>query len=144
MKKSKKTVSKTISVSPEAAWHVIGAVGGVDKWFAPLIQTCKVEGNKRYCSTAGGLLEEDVLEVNHEDRIFRYGIPEQPIMPVENIFGTMKVLESENNQATIEWTAEFEVQSEKEAEAKQMFEEAYSMGIQGIENYILSQEVVQS
>ena len=144
MKKSKKTVSKTISVSPEAAWQVIGAVSGVDKWFAPLIQTCKVEGDKRYCTTEGGLLEEDVLEVNHEDRIFRYGIPEQPIMPVENIFGTMKVLEAGNNQATIEWTAEFEVQPEKEAEAKQMFEEAYGMGIQGIENYILAQEVVQS
>ena len=144
MKMSKKTVSKTISVSPEAAWQIIGAVSGVDKWFAPLIQTCKLEGNKRFCTTEGGLLEEDILEVNHEDRIFRYSIPKQPIIPVENIFGTMKVLEAENNQTTIEWTAEFKVQAEKEAEAQQMFEDAYGMGIQGIENYILSQEVVQS
>jgi len=125
--KVEKTVRKTISVSPEAAWNVIGAVGGVDKWFAPLIPSCRVEGDKRYCATEGGLLEENVLEVNHKDRIFRYGIPKQPILPVENNFGTMKVLESDGQKTTIEWTAEFDVLPEKENEAKTMIQEAYTM-----------------
>ena len=70
----------------------------VDKCFAPLIQSCSVEGDKRYCTIEGGLLGENVLEVNHKDRIFRYNIPNQPILPVENIYGTMKVLSSDGQK----------------------------------------------
>jgi Polyketide cyclase / dehydrase and lipid transport len=138
MKKSKQAVTKTISVPPDAAWKVIGGVGDVDKWLAPLIQKCRVEGNKRYLTTEGGSLEEDILEVNHSNRVLRYGIPKQPIIPVENIFGTVKVLDAGEQHSTIEWSAEFDVLPEKEAEAKAVLQQLYTMGIQGIENYINS------
>ncbi len=138
MKKSMQAVTKTISVSPDAAWDVIGGVGDVDKWLSPLIQTCRVEGNKRYLTTEGGLLEEEILEVNHSNRELRYGIPKQPLIPVDNILGSVKVLDAGGQQSTIEWSAEFDVLPENEAKAKAALRDLYTMGIQGIENYINS------
>ena len=118
MKKSSQSVTKTISVSPDAAWKVIGGVGDVDKWLAPLVQTCRVEGNKRYLTTEGGLLVEHILEVNNSIRVLRYGIPKQPLIPVDNILGWIKVLDAGKQQSTIEWSAEFDVLPEKETEAR--------------------------
>lgn len=138
LKKSGAIISKTISTTPEAAWKVIGAVGGVDKWFAPLIQSCRVEGNKRFCNTEAGVLNEDILEVDHNNRIFRYAIPEQKLIPVENILGKIRVLEAEDNKAAIEWSAAFDVLPERETEAKGMFIGAWTMGIEGLEKYINS------
>ena len=138
MKKSKQSVTKTISVSPDAAWKVIGGVGDVDKWLAPLIQTCRVEGNKRYLTTEGGALEEDILEVNHNNRVLRYGVHKQSVLPVDNILGAIKVLDGDGQHSTIEWSAEFDVLPENEDKAKAALQDLYTMGIQGIENYINS------
>lgn len=138
MKQSQEKVSISINASAEDAWKVIGAVGGVDKWFAPLIQSCRVEGNKRYCTTEAGPLNEDVLEVNHQAKVFRYGIPKQQMIPVDNIMGTIKVVDNGNGSSIIEWSATFDVLSEKEAEAKEMFKGAWTMGIQGLEKYVRS------
>lgn len=138
LKKSDAIILKTISTTPESAWKVIGAVGGVDKWFAPLIQSCRVEGNKRFCNTEAGILNEDILEVDHQNRVFRYAIPEQKLIPVDNILGKIRVLEVENNKTAIEWSAAFDVLPEREAEAKEMFIGAWTMGIEGLERYINS------
>lgn len=138
MKQSEEKVRISIGTSAEAAWKVIGAVSGVDKWFAPLIQSCRVEGNKRYCTTEAGPLNEDVLEVNHESKVFRYGIPKQQLIPVDNIIGTIKVLPNGNSSSIIEWSAIFDVLPEKESEAKEMFKGAWTMGIQGLEKYAKS------
>ena len=138
MKKSQQSVSKTISVSPDAAWKVIGGVGDVDKWLAPLIQACRVDGSKRYLTTEAGLLVEDILEVNHSERVLRYGIPKQPLIPVDNIFGAVKVSDAGGQQSTIEWSAEFDLLPENESGAKAALKDLYTMGIQGIENYINS------
>lgn len=135
-KASQEKVSLTINVDPQAAWDVIGAVGGVDKWFAPLIQSCRVEGNKRYCTTEAGMLDEDILEVNHRDRVFRYAIPKQSLIPCDNILGTIRITEARAGRTQIEWSATFDVLPEKEEEAKQIFAQAWTMGIMGLEQYI--------
>ena len=136
MKRSEQKVVLSIDVTPEAAWKVIGAVSGVDKWLAPVITTCRVEGDKRYCGTEGGEFEEDILEVNHEKRILRYAIPQQHMMPVENILGSMKVISGNDQKAIIEWHWTFDVEEENEAQAKEMLSGTGTMGIQGIEQYI--------
>lgn len=138
MKKSSEKITLSINASAESAWKVIGAVGGVDKWFAPLIQSCRVDGNKRYCTTEAGPLNEDILEVNHNEKIFRYGIPKQQMIPVDNIIGTIAVLDNGNGTSTIEWSATFDVLPEKETEASEMFKGAWTMGIQGLEKYVQS------
>jgi len=141
MKKSIQRISKSVNVSPAEAWEVIGAVGGVDKWFAPVITACRVEGDKRFCSTEAGDFMENILEVNHEEKYLRYGIPQQPLMPVSNILGKMTVRKAEDGKTVIDWEWAFDVEDDKEAEAKTMLAEAGQMGISGIEAFIKNGKV---
>jgi len=55
---------------------------------------------------------------------------------VESIVGEMQVLPAENGQATVQWTWEFDVAPDKEAEARETFNMVGNMGIQGIETLI--------
>lgn len=136
MKKSSEMVVVEVKASAEKVWKIIGAVGGVDKWFAPVIQSCRVEGDKRICGTEAGDLVEDIKKVDHENRIFQYAIPTQNMIPVKNILGTMKVNSLDHGKASVEWSATFDVEEDKESQAKEMFRGAWTMGINGIEKLI--------
>ncbi len=137
MKRSNHKVEVTIGVTPASAWEVIGAVSGVDKWLGQ-ITSCRVEGNKRYCGTEHGEFSEDILKIDHENKVLKYSIPQQHMIPVENIVGQFHVLEAEDNRATIEWSWNFDVTSDNEGKAKEMLSGIGNMGIKGIENYIIS------
>jgi hypothetical protein len=141
MKKSIQKVTMTIDTTPAAAWNIIGKVEGVDQWLDP-IKTCRLEGNKRYCSTDAGEFAEDILKVDHRNRILQYAIPSQQMLPVENIQGQMSVHESHAGKATIEWSWIFDVDEEREAEAKLMLSQIGAMGISGIETLIKSELTV--
>jgi len=132
-------IERTIGVSADEAWNIIGAVSGVDKWLAP-ITDCRVEGDKRYCSTEEGSFEEDILNVDHDLRVLEYAIPQQHMIPVSNIQGKMAVTES-NNGATINWSWTFEVLPENDEVAKQSLEMVGGMGIAGIEKLILETQM---
>ncbi len=138
MKKTSEKVTVEVNAPAEKVWEIIGAVGGVDKWFAPVIQSCRVEGSKRICGTEAGEFTEDIKKVDHENKIFQYAIPEQNMIPVKNIFGTMKVNDVGNGKSSVEWSATFDVEENKEAQAKEMFRGAWTMGINGIEKLIHS------
>lgn len=137
MKRSEQTVELNINVAPEAAWNIISALTGVEKWLNPVIVNSRVEGDHRICSIDGGEFTEDIISVDHDNMLLQYGIPEQPMMPVENIIGSMKVIAKENNTATIRWHWAFEVaNNENEAQAKEMLAGVGTMGIKGIEKLV--------
>ncbi|HAS46179.1 MAG TPA: hypothetical protein DCS93_37205 [Microscillaceae bacterium] len=140
MKKSEQTVELSINATPKAAWEVIGAVTGVEKWLGAMIKGSRVEGQKRICTLDGGVeFREDILKIDHENREFKYGIPEQPMMPVDNIIGSMKVTQDANGKAVVRWHWTFDVAEENEAQAKEMLAGAGQMGIKGIEELIAAQ-----
>jgi Polyketide cyclase / dehydrase and lipid transport len=138
MKKSNQKVVMSIDTTPAAAWEVIGAVNGVDQWMAPMITSCRVDGDKRYCGTEGGEFEEDIISVDHENRVFKYGIPKQHMIPVENILGTMKVHKGADNKALVEWSWTFDVLEGKETEAKEILNHAGQVGLKGIEQLLMA------
>lgn len=139
MEKFSEKVIKEINVTAQQAWKVISSVGGVDKWFPSIIKTCRVEGNKRYCETQdGSSLNEDIIEVNNETKTFVYGIPSQEMLPVKEIIGTMKVNETNNGNAEIEWSGTFIATKENAQIAKEAFKGLWTMGIEGLETYINS------
>lgn len=137
MKKSEQKVSVKINVTPEKVWEVVSAVKGVDKWLAP-IEACRLDGDKRYCTAGGKEFAEDILKVDHDKRELHYAIPQQHLIPVQNIFGIMKVRESENNQSVVDWQWTFDVEEDQEEAAKEIFTGLGQMGIEGIENYLTS------
>jgi len=135
MKRLSFEISQTIEVSPMEAWNIIGAVSGVEQWLGP-ITSCSVEGNKRTCGTEEGTFEEEILNVDHDTKTLDYLIPEQQLMPVENIQGQMQVTEASKGQATITWAWEYDVAEENEEAAKGALQMVGGMGIAGIESLI--------
>lgn len=139
MKRTEEKISHPLNVSPEQVWKVIGSVGGVDKWFGSMIKSCRVEGDKRFCETADGIkLEEHILEVNHETKTFRFGIPKQDLLPVENIVETMQVKENGGGKAIVEWSATFNATEENAAVAGEAFRNLWKVGLTEMEAYILN------
>ncbi|WNJ20343.1 SRPBCC family protein [Pontibacter sp. G13] len=140
MKQYSAEIRQTLDVSPEAAWSVIGAVGGVDKWFNGLIKSCRVENGQRFCETADGLpLEEDILEVNHEEKVFRYGIPTQEMLPIQNILASMKIEEGAAGKSDITWSGTFDAEPADAEQAKEAIQGLWVMGLNSLEAYIQNQ-----
>ncbi len=137
MKTIEERITKSLAVSPEQAWEVIGSVGGVDQWFASVIKTCRVENGQRFCQTADGIdLVEEILEVNHETKTFRFAIPEQAMLPVEDINETMTVRDDGKGSAIIDWSATFKATPENGEIARQAFRNLWTQGLQEMETYI--------
>ena len=133
MKNSSKRIEIPIQVSADQAWEVIGAIDGVEKWFPEVITACRVEGNKRYCTTDQGSFEEDILKVDHENRTFKYGIKEQNLLPIRDIIATMQV--HDGPQPSISWEWNFVVEEENEATVLEAFDGLGQMGVSGIERF---------
>ncbi len=133
MKNSSKRIEIPIQVSADQAWEVIGAVDGVDKWFPEVIKACRVEGNKRYCTTEEGSFSEDILKIDHENRTFKYGIKEQNLLPIRDIVATMQVHDGAETRISWEW--HFLVDEEDESSVMDAFEGLGQMGVAGIERY---------
>lgn len=140
MIKSEQKVSIEIESPVNEVWDVISAITGVENWFAPMITGSRREGDKRVCTTEGGEFEEDIFEINHTTRTFRYGIPQQHMMPVQNILGTMHVREGAQSGSIVDWTWAFDVTAENEEQAKGMLAHAGEIGINGIDTLIKSQK----
>ncbi|MEL6987120.1 MAG: SRPBCC family protein [Bacteroidota bacterium] len=142
MKRLSHQVELFVKANPLTLWQIIGSGKDVDKWLAP-IKSCRVEGNKRYCTMEDGTLEEEILESNSETMTFRYLIPQQHLLPVENIEGTMQVkpVDEEHSKITWQWSFDAEVTN---LEAVQTgFNHIGEMGIRGIET-LANQKQMQS
>lgn len=139
---SKQKVSIAISSPANEVWDIISALTGVENWLAPMITGSRLEGDKRVCTTEGGEFEEDILEVNHSTKTFRYGIPKQHMIPVEDILGTMHVRNGTDGGSVVDWTWTFQVAEKNEEQAKGMLAHAGDAGINGIDALIQSKNQV--
>ena len=137
MKIAEENLIQKLNVPANQVWKLVSQVGGVDQWFGSLITSCKVDGDNRYCETVDGVkLEEKILLINHEERIFKYAIPEQAMLPVENIVGTIKVSADTDDSSEVEWSATFEATEENALIAKEAFKGLWAMGLKEMEGYI--------
>ncbi|MEZ5017139.1 MAG: SRPBCC family protein [Flavipsychrobacter sp.] len=128
-----------IDVSAAQAWDIIGAVGGVDKWFGEVIKTCEVNGDHRVCGLGDGqTFDEKIILVDHQNKILRYDIATQPMIPMSNLSAYMRVLEDANGETYIEWSGNYDVTPEQKDEVNKMLIGAWQMGVKGIEQYATS------
>lgn len=137
MQKSAAKISLALNVSTEEVWKVISSVDGVDKWFPSVIKSCRYENGKRYCETNDGIpLVENILEVNHEEKVFKFSIPEQAMLPVSNIEETMGVRQSEKGETIVDWSGTWLVDKENELSMIETFSNLWTMGLKEMEIYI--------
>jgi hypothetical protein len=136
--KNEKTINTEylLDASIGKVWKNISKATEVDTWL-PIITTCQLlgqgEGAKRICGTEGGNLYETILKVDHSNKLFQYVIDEQPLLPLKNFVGTLKVSEQDNRTKLI-WTADFEVETDEDVPMiEQTIIRMYLTGAKGLE-----------
>ena len=117
MKKSNQKVLLSLNATPEFVWEIVGAVDGVEKWFAPMITSCRVEGNKRYCNLDNGDVLEEQFLVSNAEKTFVYTIHKQTSFPAENIVGIIRLEQSGEELTTLYWSVDLEVENEETFQA---------------------------
>lgn len=135
---SRETIEHTYEINAEAekVWANVAKASGVHEWL-PVITACHLEGEgvgaKRVCTTEQGDMNETILSVDHDRRIFRYAIDEQPLLPISKVVGTMKVAE-EHGKTKLHWTLDFDIDDEDHVPAvRQAVGEMYQAGANGLE-----------
>lgn len=127
-------VRKTISVHAETLWPTIASGTGVNEWF-PVITSCRVEGNQRFCTMAGGgALVETLLGADNVLRSFRYSVDKHPL-PWGPVQCVMQVTDAGMGKSEIVWQARLDCADDIEAQARQMLTGLYSQGIDALEAY---------
>ena len=130
----KKTISTIhiINAPSENVWANISKATGVNEWL-PVITACHLDGDKRVCLTEQGEMNETILKVDNTNQVFQYAIDSQPLLPIENVVGTMKVNEK-GEQTQLQWDLEFTIKDESLFEmVKQAVESMYGEGANGLE-----------
>lgn len=131
MKKLIQTVNK-IEAPIEQLWAQIRTGKNVDTWL-PIITSCRVEGNKRYCTTEDGDLDETILRSDDQQKVFQYAIDKQNIFPVTGIIGTMKLEAIDEQSTNLLWDVQFDIADESQfPPIKEGIEGLYAMGAQGL------------
>lgn len=131
----KKTIETThsLNANSEKVWKTISKASGVNEWL-PIITSCSLEGNKRICTTEQGDLKETILKIDNDNKVFKYAIDEQPLLPIQNVVGTMQVISNENGTELI-WNMDFDIEDENQLPmVKQAVEGLYQAGANGLEN----------
>jgi hypothetical protein len=132
------SITQQVNVSPEKIWNILRTGTNLEKWI-PIIATCNLEGTgagaKRICTTPEGkVLKETILLIDDGNRIFKYRIDEQDMMPLKNYVGTVTVLERKG-QAEVNWSAEFDLLIEEAwPEVEKGLGDIFKMAISGLES----------
>jgi carbon monoxide dehydrogenase subunit G len=100
------TFTETIEVAadPEAAWRVLGDLGGVDRWI-PGITKVELDGMTRVCTFADGHTQhEEILDYSPDGRSYHYVIDGG--LPVADNRGRF-VVEPTGSGARVIWESSF-------------------------------------
>ena len=129
--------SHHINAIADIVWGHIKNGKGVDKWL-PVITACSLEGEgegaKRVCELEQGKMLETILKVDEGKKMFVYSIDKQPLLPIENIKGTMQVV-AKNEGTELRWDLEFSLPDESMYPmVKEAIQGLYAAGANGLEN----------
>ena len=137
-------VSRTVPVSAESVWRVLRTGRDIDRILPGLVRSCRLEGEgpgaKRLCGIDQGIIEETLLAIDDEARLFRYRIDQQPLMPLTDYTGSIHVVDLGPQGARVLWFASYQL---TEAAAQEVvhrsLQQLLGAGIEGL--VALSREV---
>ncbi len=128
----KVSMSQDLAVSADRLWDMIGRFNALPDWH-PGVESSELteEGQTRKLSLAGGGTIIEKLE--HKDdhsRTYTYSIVDSPL-PVKNYTATLKVT-GEGDNATVEWSSEFETHGASDNAAMKAIEDVYQTGLDNL------------
>jgi hypothetical protein len=131
------SVTRTVPVPADVLWRVLRTGRDVDRILPDLIRSCRVEGDgpgaQRLCGTDQGTIEETLLAVDDETRLFRYRIDRQSLMPLTDDVGSVHVVELGAGRAHVLWFATYHpTEPGAEDAVKRGLQQLFGAGIEGL------------
>jgi uncharacterized protein YndB with AHSA1/START domain len=127
-------VRRTIAIPADRAWAIIRTGAEVDLWFSA-ITSCRREGDKRFCTMAGGgELSETITETDEASLVFAYTVDKHPL-PVGPVKARMQVVAAGPQHCEIVWSAALMGESAAVENVAAMLDGLYAQGIADIEAY---------
>lgn len=128
----KVSMTQDLNVSADQLWQMIGQFNALPDWH-PTVEKSELSkaGETRTLSLAGGGQIVEKLESTDDDsKTYTYSIVDSPL-PVKNYVSTIKVSGSGDN-ATVEWSSEFEAAGMPENDAMKAIEGVYQAGFDNL------------
>lgn len=133
-------VSSVLNAPVDEVWKVIGEFDAVPEWH-PDIQECSIE-NFVSCDTVGAMrnltmpdgakIREKLITLSYDDYMYKYAIIEGPL-PVKNYNGTLRLRPiTDGNRTYVEWSSEFDVGPQDEAEFVGMISGVFISGLESL------------
>lgn len=129
---AKVSMSQNLNVSADQVWQMIGHFNALPDWH-PAVEKSELteEGQTRRLSLAGGgTIVEKLEKLDDHSRTYTYSIVDSPL-PVKNYTSTIKV-SGEGDNATVEWSSEFEASGMPENDAMKAIEQVYQTGLDNL------------
>lgn len=133
-------VSSVLGAPVDEVWGVIGEFDAVPEWH-PDIPECSIENfvssdtvgcMRNLTMPDGAKIREKLVALSYADYLYSYTIVEGP-MPVENYNGTLRLLPiTDGNRTYVEWSSEFDVAPENEADIVGMISGVFITGLESL------------
>lgn len=133
-------VSSVLNATVDEVWKIIGAFDAVPDWH-PEIKDCAIDNfmssdavgcMRNLTMPDGAKIRERLVALSYADYLYSYTIVEGP-MPVKNYNGTLRLLPvTDGNRTYIEWSSEFDVAPDKEAEIVGMISGVFLSGLENL------------
>ncbi len=128
----KVSMSQNLNVSADQLWQMIGRFNALPDWH-PGVEKSELtkQGETRKLSlVGGGSIIEKLEHKDDHSRTYTYSIVDSPL-PVKNYTATLKVT-GEGDNATVEWSSEFEAAGVAENDAMKTIEGVYQAGLDNL------------
>ncbi len=94
-----------VECNADKVWSFVGAPERLHEWFP--INECRVEGNKRWITLAGGIVfEEDIVTLDHVLRRFQYKIVNNSLIKFH--LGTVDVIPDGDNRCLVMYSTDMD------------------------------------
>ncbi|MFF3990689.1 SRPBCC family protein [Streptomyces sp. NPDC001797] len=129
------SVSRTLPVSPERVWQLIGGFGSLPDWLPYIVSSTLEEGgrSRRLANPEGDSIVEQLVAFNEQERSYSYAILEAPF-PVTDYISTLRVhaIAGAPGTSEVQWSGRFVPTDASEDEAVALFTGIYSDGLEAL------------
>jgi len=134
-------ISENFSVKGEVVWEFLRDFGGILPWNPNGIESVSVEGEGigavRTIGIPGGIELQEKLEAYDEaGRSFSYSFTGKPVIPLDNYYATMTVLDEGDSDCRVDWESTFEHPSMDGDAARELIEGIYNAGFAALKETV--------
>ena len=128
--------SVEVAAAPAEVWSLVGDVCSIADWH-PVIASCIEEEDERASyrilqTEDGGVLREQIVEVDDDARFYTYSILEGPL-PVRGYRSTLSVAPgSEDGHSVVVWQSDFSSEGMGDEEAAGIIAGIYDAGLEAL------------